>query len=106
MKIKDFLLINIPVWLFIFFGLCSLILSFFISSIFKFILLGFTWWCLCGAFFVFKDYKRKKRQFLKILSQSKNDAERLKRLTLPLKDTICGLSLCLALNHRFKNRMN
>jgi len=106
MPLKDFIIINFPVWIFYIFSFTALFISFFFAGIIKYILLGFSWWCFCGAFFVFTDYKRKKKIYYKILTQSKNSYERAKRLTIPLKDTICGIALSLAINHRVKNLMN
>ncbi len=106
MPIKDFIIINIPVWVFIILAGASILLSFFINGIIKFVFFAFAWWCLCGGFFVFTDFNRKKKIYFKIIHQSKRNSERLKKLTLPLRETFCGMALSLAINHRVKSLMN
>ena len=104
MPIKDFLIINIPVWLFYLFSITALIFFFFFNGIIKYIILCFGWWCFCGGVLVLTDYKRKKNLYLKIIRQAKNNKRRLIKLTDPLKDTICGFVLNLAIIQRVKTQ--
>ena len=93
----DFLIINIPVWLFIS-GLClcgalmltlrpgfPLLLAFLIPA----------WWCACGAIMLFIDYStRKKAVYLRIRRAGPPGAAT--PLGKSLRQTLCGAMVYLA----------
>lgn len=99
---SDFVIINMPAFLFLAGAITSLILMFNIGVISRYIYLGITWWCLCGMVMLFIDYVRKREIFLRLLTLQKGNS-----LSYPaaFRSTICGLSIIWALKQRVKNTM-
>lgn len=101
-SLSDFVIINIPAFLFLAGAITSIILMFYIGVISRYVYLGITWWCLCGMVMLFIDYVRKREIFFRLLSLQKGSS-----ISYPaaFRSTICGLSIILALKQRVKNTM-
>ncbi len=95
--LKDFFLINTPVWL------SMLGLGLFIGLYFLFTPEGWqlvwlaipAWWCVCIAFLMFMDYTSRKRRLYLLLRQ-KGLPEPGTALDRYLRQTLCGAALRLA----------
>ncbi|HOV14083.1 MAG TPA: hypothetical protein PK771_07355 [Spirochaetota bacterium] len=99
-KIVSYLIINIPVFLFILVGVLFLAVSLISKNLW--FLIGI-WWSISGAVMLSIDFvKRKKNEFYRLLEIFKNDKQ-VDRLKNNLKQTICGFSLLMALKYRLKS---
>lgn len=97
---NDFILINLPAFLFLLGAILSIVLMFNIGIISRYIYLGLSWWCICGMVMLFIDYKRKRDIFLRLLSHQKGSS-----VSYPaaFRSTICGVSIILALKQRVRH---
>lgn len=104
MRIRDSLIINIPVFLALLLSLTSLAALILFRSRFPLpIVFGvISWQALCGAVMLLIDYrKRKIALFFRVLDSCENE-NKLNLLTKPLRNTFCGELMRLAIMSRFK----
>lgn len=107
LKIKDFLIINLPAWVFLLFGISIAIFSFQgpfnQSRIISIILIIFSWQAICCVIMLLVSYQRRKRIFLRILKVSKSK-DKLTCFLRPIKLTPCGMAIWFAAKSRFSTR--
>lgn len=102
---SSFLIINGPVWLLlmntiIFTVLFVLFKSFGYSRLWIIAMAVLSWQSFCSAILVSSDYKRKVKIEQRIL-ESCDNRKKLRMMLRPLRSTICGLFLSLAIKKRF-----
>jgi len=91
----DFIIINIPVWLFVLLALGTGSCIKLFEGNFSIIPFVCIWWCLCGAVMLFHDYLNRKRPLyfrLRVLLQ--HDSK--KTIVHSLKQTPCGYAVYIA----------
>jgi hypothetical protein len=107
MKTADSLIINIPVILALLLMTGAAITGWVLRGVFP-AAIGFgilAWQALAGAVLLTLDYKKRKiALFFRILDSCDNETK-LALLTKPLKGTLCGEVMRLAIWNRFKTEM-
>lgn len=98
-KAIDFVIINVPAFLFMLGSLLSLAVILIGKTLPVLPFALFAWWCTAGMVMLFIDYSRKKVKFIRLLKLQKGS-----KLAFPsnLKSTICGLCIIWALKNRTK----
>lgn len=100
----DILIINTPALL-AFCGFIAglLIIPLFNGRLFFQIITGvLSWQCLCAAVLLLIDFKRRKiRLFFRILTACDTE-KKLSQMTGPLRGTLCGEAMRLAIINRYK----
>jgi len=100
--ISDFLIINIPVLLFLLLVPAGLVVLIHSAGKIRIVSVPLIVWGLSGAVLLILDYYyRKKELFLRILTLF--EVQQSKGLALYLKSTLCGLSILWAVRARKKN---
>ncbi len=98
MRTGEFLLINVPVFLF----LCGALLSGFVAittpGIIRIVGILAGWWCLCGACMLLIDFRRKKKVFYRIAFQL--ETRNTNHIPAVVGDTFCGRCIIWALHYR------
>lgn len=102
---SSFLIINGPVWLLLINAiLFAILFSYFrIEEYSKLWIIAsavFSWQSICAAILVFSDFKRKLKIERRVLESCDNKVK-LKMMLRPLRSTICGIFLSLAIKKRF-----
>lgn len=99
--IRDFFIINIPAFLFLFLIPLGLLLRkiFYVNNVLRFLYIPFFIWGVSGCSLLLADYfKRKKKLYIRLLTLNEN-RDPLKH-SIYLKSTVCGLAILWALRVR------
>jgi len=91
----DFMIINVPVWLFLCLSLFAVVFAAGLSFPAKLIPLAVAWWSFCGAVMLAIDFRTRKRA-LYFRLRSRCPTGRTTPLERSLKETVCGYAVYAA----------